>query len=68
MKSLSVISLMAIGLAQSPLDGAPLTNGVVITSKFIAQLMEKAQASNPSFLAADFRAKAATANVGSVRE
>jgi outer membrane protein TolC len=47
-------------------DRAP-TNGVIITSDFIAQLMDGAQTNNPGQLAADSRAKAAAANVGSIR-
>jgi cobalt-zinc-cadmium efflux system outer membrane protein len=43
------------------------TNAVVITGDFIARLMDEAQTNNPGFLAADFRAKAAAANVGSIR-
>jgi outer membrane protein TolC len=43
------------------------TNAIVITSDFIARLMGEAQTNNPGFRAADFRAKAAAANAGSVR-
>jgi outer membrane protein, heavy metal efflux system len=43
------------------------TNGVVITTDFIERLMDEAQTNNPGFLAADSRAKSATANVGAVR-
>ena len=43
------------------------TNAVVITSDFIAHLMNEAQTNNPGQLAADFRAKAADVNVGSIR-
>jgi cobalt-zinc-cadmium efflux system outer membrane protein len=40
---------------------------VVITDDLIARLTGEAQTNNPGLLAADSRAKAATANVGSVR-
>jgi cobalt-zinc-cadmium efflux system outer membrane protein len=52
-------------MGQTP--AAAPTNGVVITTDLIERLMDEAQTNNPGFLAADFRAKAAAANVDSVR-
>ena len=73
MKSFCPIFVIAAGLVQLqsraeelPLPAAP-TNGGVITSDFIAILMNEAQTNNPSQLAADSRAKAAAANVDSIR-
>ena len=75
MKPIYPVLLAAVGLIElhgraqelsTPISTAP-TNGVVITSDFIAQLMNEAQTNNPGQLAADSRVKAAAANVQSVR-
>jgi cobalt-zinc-cadmium efflux system outer membrane protein len=52
-------------MGQTP--AAASTNGVVITTDLIERLMDEAQTNNPGFLAANSRAKSATANVASVR-
>lgn len=73
MKSFCPIFIIAAGLVQFqsraeelPPPAAP-TNGIVITSDFIAGLMIEARTNNPSQLAADLRVKAAGANVDSIR-
>jgi outer membrane protein, heavy metal efflux system len=53
--------------AEDVLPPSAPTNAVVITSDFIARLMDEAQTNNPGFLAAGSRADSAMANVGSVR-
>jgi outer membrane protein TolC len=62
--ALAVMSAVA-GVIET--EGRAATNAVVITSDFIAQLMDEARTNNPGFLAADFRAKSAAANVNSIR-
>src|SRR5665213_142673 len=62
--ALAVMSAF-VGLTKAD-DRAP-TNAVVITSDFIARLVDEAQTNNPGQLAADSHAKAAAANVGSIR-
>ena len=73
MKSFYPIFVVAAGLVQFqsraeelPPPAAP-TNGVVITSDYIARLMNEVQANNPSQLAAGLRVKSAAANVDSIR-
>jgi hypothetical protein len=71
MKLFCLIVLAVVVQAQSHAEdvSSPFvpTNAVVITSDFIARLMDEAQTNNPGFLAADSRAKAAAANVSSIR-
>lgn len=43
------------------------TNAIVISSDFIARLMAEGRTNNPAQIAAELRAKAAAANVGSIR-
>jgi outer membrane protein TolC len=73
MKPFYPIFVIAAGLIQFqgraeelPSLAAP-TNGVVITSDFIAGLMNEAQTNNPGQLAANLRTKAAAASVGAIR-
>ena len=60
-------TILLVSVAALNANAAENTNAVVITSDFVAQLMDEAQTNNPGQLAADSRAKAAAANVGSIR-
>jgi len=61
------LACFAVVAGAAETDGRAPANAVVITSDYIAQLMGEAQTNNPGQLAADSRAKAAAANVGSIR-
>ncbi|HZF01813.1 MAG TPA: TolC family protein [Methylomirabilota bacterium] len=63
------VFLIAIGLVQlqSHAENFAPTNSIVITSDFIAQLMDEAATNNPALLAAKFRTKSSEANIASVR-
>src|SRR5207244_3360826 len=63
----AVVGLVQMrGRAEMPLSTP--ANGIVITSDFIARLMDEAATNNPALLAANYRAKSAAANVGSIRD
>ncbi|MGH7953630.1 MAG: TolC family protein, partial [Limisphaerales bacterium] len=63
----ALLVLFAAAVRAAETDGRSATNTVVITSEFIARLMDEAQTNNPGQLAANSHAKAAAANVGSIR-